>query len=233
MKKTSNILAILLCAVLSVGTFTACGTKGDADKSASSIEKETQKNEFARIDDTEEEKQDYKSKVVDEYSKDKIRFPKFDVDTQVAKALNATIKNDLVDLLGDSGVGYMDYKVYQKNGSSIVSAVVEYSYLTDDMSYFVYTYDFENDIILRNEDVLEQCNIPFDQFVERVNVLAKEKFDEQYPDAGQDGITAIGNNMKNINTDLPLYLDDDGNLIVAVPVASLAGAEFYYHLLQY
>lgn len=123
------------------------------------------------------------------------------------------------------------------NGS-LLSLVIAIYMDNDYTEYCIFNYDFEADEQLDNEQLLAIAGLSREEFLTQLRAAAINTFDDMYGDI--DGSELIYDNYiqrswtignDNISMDGLLYLNDNGQLEVAQPIGSIAGASWYYQLI--
>lgn len=174
------------------------------------------------------------------------QIPQFYADSESAGAINKRIEDDLRQIIEPELVniseGYslithsVTYEIFECG--DITALVVAVPYPNDCMEYFAYTYDFFKDKELTNEELLEMNNMTEEEFVAAVCCLQKEDFlkitqslSNCMSEQETDEYIACVNEYATMK--LPMYLDGSGDLQVYIPFVSLAGAEWYYRLVDW
>ena len=122
---------------------------------------------------------------------------------------------------------------------SMVSLVLEMRMDFNDVrDYAVYNYDFSMGREVANREILEQLGCTEEEYLELLRTSAVQWFDglygelpAQYKNAFYDRQRAWTGSDENVSMDRMMYLDENGALAVVMPVASLAGADWYYYIL--
>ena len=172
------------------------------------------------------------------------QIPQFNANSEGAKVLNKRIEDELSEIIDEETAnmsgGYslisnsVTYEVFEYG--DITAVVVAVPYPNDIMDYMTYTYDFKNNKEMTNVDLLAMRGVTDEEFVAEVCRLQEEDFIEMAahgpnPITDQEIINeyvAVANEYASV--DLPMYIDETGRLQVYIPCASIAGAEWYYHL---
>lgn len=175
------------------------------------------------------------------------QIPQFKADSESAKEVNKRIEDDLSEIIEQEAThisgGYslvthsVTYEVFEYE--DITAIVVTVPYPNDCMDYLVYTYDFQTDKERSNAELLALKGISEEAFVAEVCRLQEEHFTEMAK-TGPNPMTnqeMINGYIANVNAyatvELPMYFDENGILQVYIPFASIAGADWYYHLHQF
>ncbi len=162
-------------------------------------------------------------------------IPRFNADTEAARALNAeileafrdTVDKELSNMedglsLVCTSLVYQDFEMGDR-----ASVLVTTSYEGDYTTCAAYTYDFTADKAVTNKELLESVGLTEEDFLARAADMTAEAFRERYPDAGAEGEKVLEEGRDLIRTDLPMYMDADGFFHAVLPVPSLAGADHY------
>lgn len=173
------------------------------------------------------------------------QIPQFNATSDSAKVLNQRIEADLYRIIeteiinmdgGFSLICYsVTYEVFQYG--EIVAIVAVAPYPNDCRYYYAYSYDFENDKEVTNEELLAMNNLTADQFVEEACNKGQEYFMNMANSVGMTDSEEIefylADAREDTTADLPMYLDENGVLNAYVPFPSIAGASYYYTLCQF
>ena len=108
----------------------------------------------------------------------------------------------------------------------------------DLIEYAAYGYDFDSKSRITNEMILEQQRISIDDYLENLKEAAKSLFEEKnagYPeDKREDG--DYGNLLKRTmemqTMELPMYLDQEGEIAVITEICVFAGSGRYKYLIR-
>ncbi len=172
------------------------------------------------------------------------QIPQFNANSEGAKVLNKRIEDELSEIIDEETANMsggcslisnsVTYEVFEYG--DITAVVVAVPYPNDIMDYMTYTYDFKNNEEMTNAELLAMNGVTEEEFVAEVCRLQEEDFIEMAanwpnPITDQEIINeyvAVVNEYASV--DLPMYIDETGRLQVYIPCASIAGAEWYYHL---
>jgi len=151
-------------------------------------------------------------------------------------------------------MGNIKYNSYLNN--NILSLVISNLYPNDCIYYKVYNVDIYTGENISNSEIINQKNITENEFINKLNILYKDEFTNTY--GSQDKYI---NNLRNapagwtekelkeqasfyeeqlnktISKDnysikTPIFLGENGNINVIAQIYSLAGAEYYYHIIN-
>ena len=98
-----------------------------------------------------------------------------------------------------------------------------------------YGYDFAADERITNERLLSELGIPAEQYLERLREKVGRLFEDMYKDVPDNIREQAGMDEMRRKTldwadlEQPVFLDGAGNVVTIVKVASIAGADWYYH----
>ena len=102
--------------------------------------------------------------------------------------------------------------------------------------YAAYGYDFETDKRVTNEMILEQLGISEEEYLENLREKTQLMFEDMCSKLSEEARSAVGydtlleKTLSWQNMDEQIYIDEFGNIITIAKIASIAGAEWYYHL---
>lgn len=171
--------------------------------------------------------------------------PQLTADTAGARAINAAIdekfgdpvRGALKDMqqalsLGCVSVSWKSYR-YEDVLSLVVKAEADWEF-TD---YAVYLYDAGRGVQLTTAELLEKLGVAQETFLDGLRRSAAAAFDEQGYINTTEGVQwvqerswAVG--AENVNTEAMVYADETGKLMAVLPVGSMAGAAWYYKVLE-
>lgn len=161
-----------------------------------------------------------------------------------ARELNAEISRDLGGIVSDerstmeSGNSMFCYSVTWESfwHGSVVNILVTMETDFGFTDYRVYGYDFASGEELDSEDIFELAGYSESQFLSLARAAVEAEF-EEYGAFAKDSDPDFYQQQKdwtlsdrNINDDMMLYWDDNGDIILVADIASFAGADSYYHL---
>ncbi len=102
--------------------------------------------------------------------------------------------------------------------------------------YAAYGYDFESGSRVSNRMVLEQKGVTEEEYMLNLREKVQLIFEDMYGGLSVRDREIVGydemleKTMNWLNPELPLYLDAFGEIVTIVKIASVAGAEWHYHL---
>ena len=95
-------------------------------------------------------------------------------------------------------------------------------------------YDFEKDCRVSNKAILQQLGISEEKYMENLREKTQLMFEDMYgslPDKEAFGYDELlQKTMDWLDADQPMFIDGNGQIETIVKIASVAGAEWYYHL---
>ena len=171
--------------------------------------------------------------------------PQLTADTAGARAINAAIdekfgdpvRGALKDMqqalsLGCVSVSWKSYR-YEDVLSLVVKAEADWEF-TD---YAVYLYDAGRGVQLTTAELLEKLGVAQETFLDGLRRSAAAAFDEQAYIAADEGAALAQERSwtvgaENVNTEAMVYADETGKLMAVLPVGSMAGAAWYYKVLE-
>ena len=171
--------------------------------------------------------------------------PQLTADTAGARAINAAIdekfgdpvRSALKDMqqalsLGCVSVSWKSYR-YDDVLSLVVKAEADWEF-TD---YAVYLYDAGRGVQLTTAELLEKLGVAQETFLDGLRRSAADAFDEQAYISTTEGVQwaqerswTVG--AENVNTEAMVYADETGKLMAVLPVGAMAGAAWYYKVLE-
>ena len=102
--------------------------------------------------------------------------------------------------------------------------------------YAAYGYDFETRSRVTNEMILEQKGIGEEEYLENLREKVSLMFEDMFSRVPKDQWEAVGHDqllektLGWLDLEQPMFLDRFGEIETIVKIASVAGAEWYYHL---
>jgi hypothetical protein len=170
--------------------------------------------------------------------------PQMNADSEAAKAINKEIR----ERFGSAVEGQLSN---MKEGYSLWSWHVEWhSYWHGDQlfllikadsnggftDYAVYGYDFDSNKRVTNEMILNELGISEEEYLANLREKVQLMFEDMYKDipenireqAGMDEM--LQKTLAWADMDQPIFIDGVGAVETIVKIASIAGADWYYHL---
>lgn len=102
--------------------------------------------------------------------------------------------------------------------------------------YAAYGYDFGTDARITNEMILQQKGITEEEYLENLKEKVGLMFEDMYGKYPEKDREAFGydelleKTLGWLDAEQPMFLDGMGEVETIVKIASVAGAEWYYHL---
>jgi len=119
---------------------------------------------------------------------------------------------------------------------STLCLVVDSNEEGDWTEYREYNFDFATGKRVTNTELLAMAGLDGDTFLAdtkaALNALVEKMYGEQREALGEEQYGQLVSdtvNDKNVNLNMMTYLTEDGSVVVIAPVASVAGAAWYYH----
>lgn len=170
------------------------------------------------------------------------RVPQLEADTEGAASINGAIEREYGPFVEealackDGGYSisclYIVWETYQYG--DILSLVMSCAWDGDVNHYSVYLYDTASGTRLNTVELLAEMGVDETAFLDAVRQAAAERFDGNYADITGDFGDFLAERRAwtlsddNINMDVMVaYPDEDGQLHVALPIGSIAGADAY------
>ena len=170
--------------------------------------------------------------------------PELSADTADAQTINAAINekfggfvNDEMTAIG-SKTSLVCYSVSWQSfwHDSVLCLVVKAETDWDFDDYSVYSYDFESGKAVTNAELAAMAGITEEELLEKASSAAAAAFDSAAGDMPQDDFYTQQREWtlseENINSSMMMYLNEIGNITLILPIGSLAGGDWYYHVLE-
>lgn len=179
--------------------------------------------------------------VYTEYSNDsngKYNVPKINASSVGADKINTQIQADIMPRVKE-GIEFeipwgISYKWYENN--NILSLVITVDTGYDSEWYRVYNLNMKTGEICTNSQLLNIKGLSETEFLSKAKVAYGKTFKEKYNNSIEDDFTSEMYdktiNSSNYNVNVPMFLDNTGNLCVIGYIYSIAGAAGYYHQIQ-
>ena len=181
------------------------------------------------------------------------RLPTVEADTAGAKAINDAIREAFGKDVEEAAkaleentdpylvvTGLCDTDWYLVVWDGVISLIVSAAYEGDWTAYEVYYYDMHSGASLTKQEMLDRIVLTDEFFLEGVRQAAKDYFEAMYVDLPEETREGLGyydmlarlDTDELINMDMVNFAVDTGVTVsVFAPVPSLAGADYYYHVL--
>ena len=145
------------------------------------------------------------------------------------------IVEEMRDILAQNCSVYcyrIDYEVFRCE--DYLALLVYSEYPNDCVYYRVYTIDCVTGARVTNSELLSYVGVHEGEFLTLAKKRAVEVFDEKYAGMSADMLDSAAAEQRefsasdeNINTDMRMFLDEDGRLMLISAIGSLAGASSY------
>lgn len=175
-------------------------------------------------------------------------LPCINADTEGARAIN----EDIQEFFGGE---VETAKSYMEDGTSlVVYSIGFYGEVWEDILtlvicthndfaqdyYGIYCYESSTGRWLTTRDVLARKGVSEEDFLDACRMQFRQFFEEEYADIPEESRTQYGyyealervDDELYLNMDLQAFPTTGGDIAVAAPIVSLAGADFYYHILN-
>ena len=168
-------------------------------------------------------------------------------DTEGARAINADIEDifggqilsahqDMEDKLS---LYLIDTGYHGEVWEDVLTLIIVAHTDWGDDQYGVYSYEVSSGRWLRTRDLLDRMGIDQEEFLETCSVKFRAFFEDQYKGIPEDQRAAYGydeflarvDDELYVSMDLRVYPSETGELIAVAPIVSMAGADFYWHLI--
>ncbi|MBR5227223.1 MAG: hypothetical protein IKV94_01105 [Clostridia bacterium] len=243
MNKGNNGLIILIVLLL-ITVITLCGailylelgtdkqigqTSNGGDSTNDDLSSITHVNtpvkEIKKVDDTKDLVYLSYSKTTGSYSH---YLPAVNIDSTYANSINEEITN-----IFSNNENYADYNLnyFSYLNDNILSLVVT-SEINNYISYKVYNIDVYTGNKVENTDIIGTKNVSENTYLENLKTASKNAFIQKYPsemseDAWYIQMLNKTEASENNTIDLPVYLDENGDIWTIVKIYSLAGPESF------
>ncbi len=165
-------------------------------------------------------------------------------DTKAAEAINDEIREEFGELvesqLSSMAGGYslwswnVSWHAYWHDSQLflLITADMEGGF-TD---YAAFGYDFDTGKRVTNEDILREFGISEKKYLADLREKVQFMFEDMYKNLSEKDRKALGydellkKTLSWADMDQPMLIDGAGNVETIVKIASVAGAEWYYHL---
>ena len=103
-------------------------------------------------------------------------------------------------------------------------------------NYAAYGYDFENDRRVTNTMILSELGISEQTYMDNLREKVQLMFESMYGHLPERDKEMFGydkmleKTMSWLDMEQPMYIDGTGQIVTIVKIASIAGADWYYHL---
>ncbi len=186
------------------------------------------------------------------------RIPKININssdvTKINNEIDEKITSEAKKIVSEinNGSGVWIYKIFYNYyiNDNILSIIIESDYDSNSTkANFVYNIDKNTGKSVSNEEIMKKNNMTKEQFSKKLQIAASNKFIEKYGDVNewlktQDGskeerkkeYQSVYNkttSSSNCSVDnQKIYLDSNGKINVVAKIYSLAGADYYYHIVN-
>ena len=161
------------------------------------------------------------------------------INSRIMADFGSLAEEQLNDMESGYSIGYLDILWDAYWHDSVVFLVISCNTNYDGSTFYgVYSYDFASGKEVSKDEILSMAGTDQKEFLDAMATAAGEQYLDQYgelPDEYKDEFYYNQYNWtisdENINMNLQFFLDDSGRLAVATPIASIAGANWYYHII--
>lgn len=226
MKKKILGIAVIAMLVTTLFVLTGCGKKKEENQPA----QEETKKEVKLIEES--KNLVYIVKAVGKYTIPKINLA-YDNIKELNKEILAYGEGRLNEMTQDGKTtegGKLGFKHYEND--DILSVVYEYESPVGAVldKYRVWNVDKYTGEVVANEQILEKCKMPVEEFQSKYKEQQKLKYEEinkgaeesqMYNEQYEKTISEENNNINNA-----MYLNENGEICVITKIYSLAGADY-------
>ena len=102
--------------------------------------------------------------------------------------------------------------------------------------YGAFGYDFDRDRRVTNEDILKELGVSKGEYIASLREKVQFMFEDMYRNIPEKDRQALGldamlkKTLAWVTMDQPMLIDGSGSVETIVKIASVAGADWYYHL---
>jgi len=146
-----------------------------------------------------------------------------------------------IEEYGEAHYSSTDYAAYLTEGGILSVVFVEHGMWDDDI-YHVWNFDVVTGNRVDNRTIAEVAGIQdirtaamdaVQAYYNRTGVFSVENYEKVTPDFEYvDQAVENSFSEENLNDDMPIGLRDDGSIFFITEIASIAGAEWYYHMID-
>lgn len=174
-------------------------------------------------------------------------LPCIRADTEGARAINADIEeiyggevlNAHQAMMDKTSLYMISMGYHGEVWEDILTLVISTHTNWGDDPAGIYSYEVSTGRWLSTKDILERMHITEKQFLETCRQSFRQYFIDTYAEMPADRREEYGyyealervDDELYLSLDLQIYPAGDGTLMVNAPIVSLAGADYYYHLL--
>lgn len=192
-------------------------------------------------------------KKADEYT---YSIPYINIDSEDAKKINEEIEDYYVTLAekgvksDTEGLSVITHKIEYNaytNGEILSLIIISY-YDNDYVQYRAYNINMYKGKIVTNSDLIALKKISKEDFLKQLEELYEKKFislygsKEEFDSGSNSRITELQKlyeeaysqtiSEENYSIETPIFLNKDGKISAIAKIYSLAGAMYYYHILD-
>jgi len=165
-------------------------------------------------------------------------LPFINIESEDAKSINNEIKEllDNIENRNRLAYGYMFNTFYNDNILSIVFIEVGINF----PFYTTYNIDLSNGKLIDNREVILSQGISISEYNEILKDKLKESFIKQNENSGYSTenetyiqyLQGTVEDTYNYSNEIPMFLDEEGNITIQAKILSLVGSEISYHIIE-
>lgn len=131
------------------------------------------------------------------------------------------------------GINGVDYQVFVKD--QMVSIVAEIDTDWGFEEYHVANFDAASLSACSREQLLQKLGVTEEEFLHRAQNTVESYFEKSFSGIAKDSMYQDRHDKsvdpENFKSDCQLFINDEGALCMIVKIYSMAGADYYYHLM--
>lgn len=171
------------------------------------------------------------------------RIPKIDESLNDAKDINEDIEKTILSDVKEKEYGRMEglygvnYSAYEYG--NIISIVINENMEAGIKAYKTYNLDKKSGKRISNKELLSRLNVEETEFIDKLSKNVENNFfnfsiEKSINEDSIEFYNTIkksSTSKENCSINNDMYVDYEGNINVITKIGSLAGAEYYYHII--
>ena len=170
--------------------------------------------------------------------------PQLAADTEDAEKINSEIRDqfgklvehELYNMEGGYSLWSWNVEWHAYWHGSQLFLLIKADEEGDFTDYAAYGYDFDTDRRVTNEDILRKLGVSREEYLDSLREKVQFMFEDMNKNIPEKKRQALGydelleKTQSWVDMDRPMLIDGSGAVETIVKIASVAGAEWYYHL---